>query len=145
MNGPVKAMKEILLPIQGLSDAEAAIRFLGLKPFHDAVNVTLLTVVPLTETPWLTDAASAAATEILERQADFIDGVAKRLNAIGYQTHGVAVTGTPSVMILQHAATLRSDVILIGTRGRQGITRFALGSVSHAVLHRTPCPMLAFR
>ena len=61
VNGPVKAMKQILLPLQGLSDAEAAIRFLQLKPFHDAVEVTLLTVLPSTEPPWPGDAAAAAA------------------------------------------------------------------------------------
>jgi nucleotide-binding universal stress UspA family protein len=141
VNGPVKAMKQILLPLQGPFDAEAAIRFLQLKPFHDAVELTLLTVLPSTEPPWPGD---AAATEILEEQADYIEGVAARLRAMGYQAHGVAVVGTPSTMILQEATTLRSDLILMGTRGRQGITRFVLGSVSHAVLHKTPCPVLAF-
>jgi nucleotide-binding universal stress UspA family protein len=145
VNGPVKAMKQILLPLQGPFDAEAAIRFLQLKPFHDAVELTLLTVLPSTEPPWPGDAAAAAAsTEILEEQADYIEGVAARLRAMGYQAHGVAVVGTPSTMILQEATTLRSDLILMGTRGRQGITRFVLGSVSHAVLHKTPCPVLAF-
>ena len=145
VNGPVKAMKQILLPLQGPFDAEAAIRFLQLKPFHDAVELTLLTVLPSTEPPWPGDAAAAAAsTEILEEQADYIEGVAERLRAIGYQAHGVAVVGIPSTMILQEATTLRSDLILMGTRGRQGITRFVLGSVSHAVLHKTPCPVLAF-
>jgi nucleotide-binding universal stress UspA family protein len=145
VNGPVKAMKQILLPLQGPSDAEAAIRFLQLKPFHDAVEVTLLTVLPSTGPPRPGDAAAAAAaTEKLEEQATFIDGVAERLRAIGYQAHGVAVTGTPADMILQEATTLRSDLILMGTRGRQGITRFVLGSVAHAVLHKMPCPVLAF-
>ena len=145
VNGPVKAMKQILLPLQGPSDAEAAVRFLQLKPFHDAVEVTLLTVLPSTEPPRPGDAAAAAAaTEKLEEQAAFIDGVAGRLRAIGYQAHGVAVTGTPSDMILQQATTLRSDLILMGTRGRQGVTRFVLGSVAHAVLHQMPCPVLAF-
>ena len=145
VNGPVKAMKQILLPLQGPFDAEAAIRFLQLKPFHDAAELTLLTVLPSTEPPWPGDAAAAAAsTEILEEQADYIEGVAARLRAIGYQAHGVAVVGIPSTMILQEATTLRSDLILMGTRGRQGMTRFVLGSVSHAVLHKTPCPVLAF-
>ncbi|MCX5727713.1 MAG: universal stress protein [Nitrospirae bacterium] len=148
VNGPVKAMKQILLPLQGLSDAEAAVRFLQLKPFHDAVEVTLLTVLPSTEPPRPGDAAAAAAaaaaTEKLEEQAAFIDGVAARLRAIGYQAHGVAVVGTPSTMILQQATTLRSDLILMGTRGRQGIARLVLGSVSHEVLHQMPCPVLAF-
>jgi nucleotide-binding universal stress UspA family protein len=145
VNGPVKAMKQILLPLQGPSDTESAIRFLQLKPFHDAVEVTLLTVLPSTEPPWPDDAAAAAASaEILEKQADYIESVAERLRAIGYQAHGVAVNGTPATMILQQAATLRSDLILMGTSGRQGITRFVLGSVSHAVLHQMPCPVLAF-
>ena len=145
VNGPVKAMKQILLPIQDHFDTDAAIRFLQLKPFHDTMKITLLTVLPETAPPWPNDAAAAAASaEILESQADYINGVAERLRAIGYQAHGVAVLGTPSTMILQEATTLRSDLILMGTRGRQGITRFVLGSVSHAVLHKTPCPVLAF-
>jgi nucleotide-binding universal stress UspA family protein len=145
VNGPVKAMKQILLPLQGPFDAEAAIRFLQLKPFHEAIEMTLLTVLPSTEPPWPGNAAAAAAaTELLEEQADYIEGVAERLRAIGYKAHGVAVVGTPSTMILQEATTLRSDLILMGTRGRQGITRFVLGSVSHAVLHKMPCSVLAF-
>jgi nucleotide-binding universal stress UspA family protein len=64
----------------------------------------------------------------------------ERVGNLGYQAHGVAVVGTPSTMILQEATTLRSDLILMGTRGRQGITRFVLGSVSHKVL----CWVLAF-
>jgi nucleotide-binding universal stress UspA family protein len=147
VNGPVKAMKQILLPLQGPFDAEAAIRFLQLKPFHEAVELTLMTVLPWTEPPWpsgAAEAAAAAATEMLEKQTEYIEGVAERLCAIGYKAHGVALLGTPSTIILQEATTLRSDLILMGTRGRQGITRFMLGSVSHAVLHKTPCPVLAF-
>ena len=104
-----------------------------------------MTVMPSTEPPWPDDAkAAAASTEILEKQAEYVESVADRLRAIGYQAHGVAVVGTPATMILQQATTLRSDLILMGTRGRQGISRFVLGSVSHAVLHKMPCPVLAF-
>ncbi len=147
VNGPVKAMKQILLPLEGPSDVEAAIRFLQLKPFHEAVELTLMTVLPWTEPPWpsgAAEAAAAAATEILEKQAEYIEAVAERLCAMGYQAHGVALLGTPATMILQQATTLRSDLILMGTRGQRGITRLVLGSVSHAVLHKAPCPVLAF-
>jgi len=145
VQGPVKAMKQILLPLEGPSDAEAAIRFLQLKPFHDAVEVTLLTVLPSTEPPLPAgSAAAAAAAEIQEKQAANIESVAERLRALGYQAQGVAVAGAPAAMILQEATTRRSDLILMGTRGRQGITRLMLGSVSHEVLHKMPCPVLAF-
>jgi nucleotide-binding universal stress UspA family protein len=145
VNGPVTPVKQILLPLEGPSDAEAAVRFLRLKPFHEAVELTLMTVLPWTEPPWPSGAAAeAAATEMLEKQSEYIESMAERLRAIGYQAHGVAVVGTPATMILQQATTLRSDLILMGTKGRQGITRFVLGSVSHAVLHKTPCPVLTF-
>lgn len=146
VNGPVKAMKNILLPLQGLSDAEAAIRFLQLKPFHDPVEITLLTVLPSTQPPWPVEAAAAETLEkqALESARGYIESVTERLRALGYQAQGTAVLGTPSAMILQEATTLRSDLILMGTSGRQGITRFVLGSVSHALLHKMPCPVLAF-
>jgi nucleotide-binding universal stress UspA family protein len=145
VNGPVKPVKQILLPLEGPSDAEAAVRFLRLKPFHEAVELTLMTVLPWTEPPWPSGAAAeAAAIEMLEKQTEYIESMSERLRAIGYQAHGVAVVGTPATMILQQATTLRSDLILMGTKGRQGITRFVLGSVSHAVLHKAPCPVLTF-
>ena len=145
VHGPVKAMKQILLPLQGPYDAEAAIRFLQLKPFHDAVEVTLLTVLPSTEPPWPGDAAAAAAAaEMLEKQP-----TTSRVWRNVYAPSVIRRTelpwlGTPAAMILQEATTLRSDLILMGTRGRQGIARFVLGSVSHEVLHKMPCPVLAF-
>ena len=107
--------------------------------------MTLLTVLPSTEPPLpACSAAAAAAAEIQEKQAANIESVAERLRALGYQAQGVAVAGVPAAMILQEATTRRSDLILMGTKGRQGITRFVLGSVSHAVLHKTPCPVLTF-
>jgi nucleotide-binding universal stress UspA family protein len=145
-NGPVKAMRRILLPLQGLADAEAAVLFLQQKPFHDPIEIIVLTVLPSTAPPWPVDVASPGSLEeqALRSARDYIDNVAKRLHTIGYQAHGNAVLGTPSAMILQEAAKQQADLILMGTRGRQGITRFVLGSVSHAVLHKMPCPVLAF-
>jgi len=147
VNGPVKAMKKVLLPLQGPSDTDAAIHFLQLKPFHEPVELTLLTVLPSTRPPWPVDTATA---ENLEAQAlkvarDYIDDIAGHLRAIGYQTQGTAVLGTPADMILQEANARRPDLIMMGSRGRQGVSRFVLGSVSHAVLHKTPCPVLVFR
>jgi hypothetical protein len=52
VNGPLKAMKQILLPLHGLSEPEAAVRLLQLKPFYEAVELTVLTALTSTESPW---------------------------------------------------------------------------------------------
>ena len=43
-------------------------------------------------------------SSFMGRARDYIDGVAERLRALGYQARGIAVLGTPSAMILQEAA-----------------------------------------
>jgi nucleotide-binding universal stress UspA family protein len=146
VNAPVKGIKQVLLPLQGPDDTEAAVRFLELKPFHEAVELSLLTVLPAVQPPWPVGAAAAEQLEgrALQSARDFIESVAGRLQSLGYQARGRAVLGTPSDMILREASTLRSELILMGSRGRKGVTRFVLGSVSHAVLHRMPCPVLIF-
>ena len=114
------------------------------KPFHEPVDLVLLTILPPTRSPW---PAGSAAVEQLEQRAlqyaqDFIDDTATRLRALGFKTKGTAVLGTPVVTILEEAEKLRPELILMGSRGRSGVTRFVLGSVSHAVLHHTRCPDL---
>jgi nucleotide-binding universal stress UspA family protein len=147
VTGPMRSLQLILLPIQGPYDAEAAVRFLSRTPFREPVDITLLTVLPQTRPPW---PAGEAAARRLEEQAllsaqDFVEGVEAKLQAAGYRAKGMAVLGSPVEQILREAGKIKPDLILMGTSGRKGITRFVLGSVSHAVLHQAPCPMLVFR
>ncbi|MBS0158548.1 MAG: universal stress protein [Nitrospira sp.] len=146
LQGSLRALKEVLLPIQGPSDAEAAVRFLAKQPFHEPVNVNLLTVLPSTRPPWPVDttAAEQLETQALRHARDFVEDIAGKLRALGYTTRTASRLGTPLTMILHEAEGLRVDLILVGSHARRGLTRFVLGSVSHAVLHRAPCQVLVF-
>lgn len=146
LHSSLRDLKQILLPLQGPSDAEAALRFLQKQPFQEPVNINLLAVLPPTRPPW---PVGNAAAEKLEAQAlqharDFVEEEAAKLRVFGYTTRCASVLGTPVSMILHEAEILAVDLIMVGSRARQGITRFVLGSVSHAVLHRAPCPVLVF-
>lgn len=53
--------------------------------------------------------------------------------------------GEAAAAILEQATKLKVDLIVMGTHGRRGATRFFLGSVAEAVVRRAPCPVLTLR
>lgn len=145
--GPLRSLRRVLLPVQGEDDAEAAVTFLARKPFRDAVEVTVLTVLPLAQQIWPEGAGNIDAFReaALAGARSFVEGVASRLSAMQYAAKGTARIGFPSFEIIHESMAANADLILMGSRGRRGFTQFMLGSVSHAVIHRTTRPVLVFR
>lgn len=144
--GPLKALNQVLLPLQGTYDAAHALRFLQQKPFRELPTITLFTVLPHTRPPWPMDAASTEQMEVhaLRQAQDFLNDIAAKLTSLGYRTKVAASLGTPVEGITQEATALNPDLILMGSRGRQGVTRLVLGSVSHALLHQGRYPLMIF-
>lgn len=142
----MKTLKQVLLPLQGSQDAERAVLFLRRKPFREPANITILTVLPQTTPPWPVDALAAKQLEreALRSAETFTETVAAQLTQLGHTVQRKAVLGAPVEAILREAKTLNPDLLMMGSRGRHGITRMVLGSVSHAVLHQAPYPLLVF-
>lgn len=142
----MKSLKQVLLPLQGSQDAERALSFLRHHPFREPVTITALTVLPQTRPPWPVDAVAEREMESQAlRSADaFIKSVAGDLNLMGYTTHAKSALGVPVEAILQEAKTINADLLMMGSRGRHGLSRMVLGSVAHAVLHHATGPLLVF-
>jgi nucleotide-binding universal stress UspA family protein len=49
----------------------------------------------------------------------------------------------PAPALLEQAAG--AQLVVVGSRGRGGLAGMLLGSVSHNVLHHSPCPVLVVR
>jgi nucleotide-binding universal stress UspA family protein len=147
VTGPVRSIKQILLPLQGPDDAGAAIRFLTTTPFREPVDLMLVTVLPFAQPLWPAgiSVTEAMKEQVLQSARAFLDDVAGKLTGLGYRARSATLLGAPAPMILHEASKLNPDLILMGSRGRGGLTRFVLGSTSHAVLHQAPCPVLVFR
>ena len=47
--------------------------------------------------------------------------------------------------ILRYATAQDIDVIVMGTHGRSGLRRFAVGSVAETIVRKAPCPVLTVR
>jgi nucleotide-binding universal stress UspA family protein len=75
----------------------------------------------------------------VRRQVDDLKstGVATELKVIS------AVAGGPAHVIADVAREQNADVIVVGTRGHRQIASLIIGSVTHKLLHMTPCPVLA--
>ncbi len=63
-------------------------------------------------------------------------------NAAGRQTDTLFDVGAPAACILERAASLPADLIVMGTHGRGGFERLLLGSVTEKVLRKARCPVL---
>jgi nucleotide-binding universal stress UspA family protein len=50
--------------------------------------------------------------------------------------------GIAAAEILEQAATMKADLLVIGTHGRSGFERFMLGSVAEKVLRKASCPVM---
>lgn len=57
--------------------------------------------------------------------------------------HQHLVHGDPTAVLLEAARDVR--LLVVGSRGRQGVARMLLGSVSHGVLLNATCPVLVVR
>lgn len=57
----------------------------------------------------------------------------------------IVVSGFPKEEIIDYATKNKVDLIVVGSHGKSGISRFFLGSVSMAVLSHAPCSVAVIR
>jgi len=89
----------------------------------------------------------ALRAEAMKRSQDAIAGAEQILTDAGLQASeevSVLLAG-PKTVILEEAGTWGADLIVIGSHGRRGITRFLLGSVSEAVALYAHCSVEVIR
>lgn len=144
---PVHRMSRLLLALQGPDDGEAALRLLERRLFREPPAVTVMTVVPeLRPLQPLQESSIGPLMDATRAGAQaFVDQVADRLASAGYQAAAVTRVGAPAHAIAEETRRSQADLIVMGTRGRSGVSRMVLGSVAHAVLHAPPCSVLVFK
>lgn len=85
-------------------------------------------------------------TEILERGRAYLEQLGERASqSFAGRIVGHLATGEPWREIVQFAERVASDLIIVGSEGRTGIRRLALGSVSELVVRKAKCPVLVAR
>ena len=123
----------VLVPTDGSGPANAALEYAAEIAAREDLTVYVLHVVdPDDDLPATTveDLLEAGRTWAADANAPIIDAVR---------------TGAPSEAILEFAADHDVDAVVMGTRGRRGIGRLLLGSVTEAVVRDADVPVLVVR
>jgi nucleotide-binding universal stress UspA family protein len=139
---------KILLAIDGSTFSDAAIEAVSQRPWPTGSEVKVLTVietpvVPAVE-PWAVPITYFGDVEkILRENAEAtIRGALLKLKAIEenkVKVTGEILPGPPRQVILDEAARLGADLIVMGSHGYGAWSRFLLGSVSQSVVTHAKC------
>jgi nucleotide-binding universal stress UspA family protein len=71
-----------------------------------------------------------------------VTAFAEKESAPGVTIEAAVRGGSTANEILDHAASMKADVLVIGTHGRSGFERLLLGSVAEKVLRKASCPVM---
>jgi nucleotide-binding universal stress UspA family protein len=87
-------------------------------------------------------AAAAVSPPSYEHYRALRRFVADRAADDGVAVATALVSGEPARAIEAHALEARADLVVAGTHDRRGLPRWFLGSVTDALLHTAPCPLV---
>ncbi|HEY9677190.1 MAG TPA: universal stress protein [Drouetiella sp.] len=137
----------ILLAVDGSPYSKAALDAVLERPWPEGSHVKVLTVVEPFHPEyagWQTAYVPLAVEVQQEQMASakgLIDSTGEHLGA----KFGAAnvtlevVEGYIKDRILEEAKNWPADLIVVGSHGRRGFTKFLLGSVSEAIVAHAPC------
>ena len=80
--------------------------------------------------------------EFEKEELEWLKSLTNEAIAQGVKTEFTQNLGDPGRVICTLAHTWQADLIIMGRRGRSGLTELFLGSVSNYVLHHAPCAVL---
>ena len=126
---------KILLALDASPASKAALETVAARPWPAGSQVEILTVVNALE-PW---ALAVIAEEMKANARQLVDAAAARLRSEGLSAEAAVGEGDPKQVILDRAASLGADLIVVGAHGLTALEQFLLGSVSKAVLRFAPC------
>lgn len=144
--------KLVLVPVDGSAHARKAIEFaVDWSKGRDAE----LHMIYVPEIPPASELANSARhnvdlsnirTQLENIGKDIIADAMDIAKSLGYDNpEGFVAIGSPAKQIVDRAADLKADLIVVGTRGNSDWKNLMLGSVSHKVMQMAPCTTVIVR
>ena len=135
----------VLVPVDGSEPADAALEHV-LGRFEDARITALHVLNPVDgATAWGPGSADDWRSTAEARAEVVLGEAAEHAEAADRTIETDSVVGRPARAIVDYASDHGVDHVVIGSHGRDGITRVLLGSVAETVVRRSPVPVTVVR
>lgn len=131
--------RRILLPLDLLPAGEAKVPVAEAQARAFGSEVVLLHVLSDR------DASSEGVTPGEAHAHAYLDAIALRLRSEGLNAQTLLRYGGVAQTVLDVARELKSDLIIIGTNMRGGLSRLFPGAIADEIVHNAPCPVLLVR
>jgi nucleotide-binding universal stress UspA family protein len=150
MRATILAVTTVLLCTDGSDPAIAALRA-GLAVLAPAERLVVANVADLPDESLVTGVSGFAGGSMspeafdqlhAERLAVAEQTALDTIAALGIEADTAIVEGPPGPALCDVATDLAADVIVMGSRGRGGLKRAFLGSVSDHVVRNATCPVV---
>lgn len=138
--------RRILVPLDGTDEAEAGINQALQLAVPGYTELRLMVVVPRDWVPAGEEEYAVPETAQLANADAYVNGLARRLEAKGYQAKGLVLADDrPAAAIAGCAMAQQVDLVSIASHHRDAGNRILFGSVIDTLVHETDVPILARR
>lgn len=130
----------VLVPVDGSEIAVEAVRY-AVSAFGTSADLTLMTVLPRERGEVPPGAESPRRQESSEESRRHLAAAESVLRSAGIAFQEVTAFGEPAEEIMRTAREGNFELIVMGRRGRGGLTKALLGSVSERVVRDSGRPV----
>jgi len=143
---------KILLPMDDSKYSEEALRTVLTQFEKRGAQVRVLHVIePVTAfvtagfVPEFANSHVAIEEDRRKQAKALVALAAQKLRKAGFKATEEIETGDAKTVIIDHAAHWDADLIVLGSHGLKGLSRFLMGSVSDAVIRHAGCSVQVVR
>ena len=140
----------ILLATDGSDYSVSAARSIATRPWPDGSEIRIISIVeqiaPAAD-PWYAAGAVAERVRLdnTKRSEEAVSAAQEIIASAGIKTEIAILEGSPKRRIVEDSKEWGAHLVVVGSHGRRGLTRYLLGSVSEAVAMHAHCSVEVIR